>query len=73
MSAPSVTPATEPAVARAPVLQARGVTKRFAGITALNEVAIGHEGEVRAFVEGRDEFETLPSAAALAAPAGGSE
>jgi hypothetical protein len=40
---------------------------------AMNEVAIGHEGEVRAFVEGRDEFESLPSAAALAAPAGGSE
>ena len=37
MSAPSAA-TTEPAVGRAPILQARGISKRFAGITALNDV-----------------------------------
>jgi len=37
VSAPSAA-ATDPAVGRAPILQARGISKRFAGITALNQV-----------------------------------
>ena len=37
MSAPSAA-ATEPAVGRTPILHARGISKRFAGITALNDV-----------------------------------
>jgi branched-chain amino acid transport system ATP-binding protein len=40
VSAPSATEQTPAAERRAPVLQARGISKRFAGITALNEVEL---------------------------------
>ncbi len=40
MSAPSVAEQTRPAGERPPLLQARQITKRFAGIQALNDVAM---------------------------------